>query len=193
MTAAGLGIIGVWWVSRLITGDTGSMNPVGLYAECSTMATIVILFVYFLTMLSLPVFMWRRHRDSFSPLRPVVSGPDPPVRSTLPARAARPLQRLPVHRPRARGGGAPAATATRRRRRPPCGAPGRPAPAAARGPGRAAAACAAGSEPNGLVAQPLGRAKASSGVRRTSRMLGNAGRQSGSCGRAAPRARSSWY
>jgi amino acid transporter len=72
MAAAGLGIIVVWWVSRLITGDTGSMNPVGLYAECSTIATIVILFVYFLTMLSLPVFMWRRHRDSFSPLRHVV-------------------------------------------------------------------------------------------------------------------------
>jgi amino acid transporter len=48
------------------------MDPVGLYAECSTFATIVILFVYFLTMVSLPVFMWRRHRDSFSLLRPVV-------------------------------------------------------------------------------------------------------------------------
>ena len=72
MTYTGLGIIGVWWVSHLITGDTGSMDPVGLYAECSTMATIVILFVYFLTMLSLPVFMWRRHRASFSPLRHVV-------------------------------------------------------------------------------------------------------------------------
>ena len=71
MAAGGLGIIAVWWVSRLITGDTRSMNPVGLYAECSTMATIVILFVYFLTMVSLPVFMWRRHRDSFSPLRHV--------------------------------------------------------------------------------------------------------------------------
>ena len=47
------------------------MNPVGRYAECSTLATILILFVYFLTMLSLPVFMWRRHRDSFSPLRHV--------------------------------------------------------------------------------------------------------------------------
>ena len=72
MTAAGLGIIGIWWVSHLVTGDTGSMDPVGLYAECSTMATIVILFVYFLTMLSLPVFMWRRHRASFSLLRHVV-------------------------------------------------------------------------------------------------------------------------
>ena len=71
MAVAGLGIIGVWWVSRLITGNTRSMNPVGLYAECSTMATIVILFVYFLTMLSLPVFMWRRHRASFSPVRHV--------------------------------------------------------------------------------------------------------------------------
>jgi amino acid transporter len=72
MTVAGLGIIGAWWVSRLVTGSTRSMNPVGLYAECSTMATILILFVYLLTMLSLPVFMWRRHRDSFSAVRHVV-------------------------------------------------------------------------------------------------------------------------
>lgn len=72
MAAAGLGIIGVWWVCHLATGNTGSMDPVGLYAECSTLATIVILFVYFLTMVSLPVFMWRRHRDSFSVLRHVV-------------------------------------------------------------------------------------------------------------------------
>jgi amino acid transporter len=33
------------------------------------MGTIVILFVYLLTTLSLPVFMWRRHRQSFSALR----------------------------------------------------------------------------------------------------------------------------
>ena len=36
------------------------------------MGTIVILFVYFLTSLALPVFMWRRHRASFSALRHVV-------------------------------------------------------------------------------------------------------------------------
>jgi amino acid transporter len=72
MAGAGLGIIAVWWVTHLIGGDTGSMNPVGLYAECSTMGTIVILFVYFLTTLALPCFMWRRHRDSFSPFRHVV-------------------------------------------------------------------------------------------------------------------------
>jgi len=71
MAGVGLGIIGVWWVSHLLGGDTGAMDPVGLYAECSTMGTIVILFVYFLTTLSLPVFMWRRHRDTFSPFRHV--------------------------------------------------------------------------------------------------------------------------
>ncbi len=71
MASVGLGIIGIWWISHVITGDTGSMNPVTLYAECSTMGTIVILFVYFLTTLSLPVFMWRRHRDTFSPFRHV--------------------------------------------------------------------------------------------------------------------------
>jgi amino acid transporter len=72
MTVVGLGIIGVWWVSHLVGGDTASMNPVGLYAECSTMGTIVILFVYLLTTLSLPVFMWRRHRAQFSVFRHVV-------------------------------------------------------------------------------------------------------------------------
>ena len=72
MAGVGLGIIGLWWVSHLISGDTGSMDPVGLYAECSTMGTIVILFVYFLTMLSLPIFMWRRHRNSFSFLQHAV-------------------------------------------------------------------------------------------------------------------------
>jgi len=35
------------------------------------MGTIVILFVYVLTTLALPVFMWRRHRQSFSALRHV--------------------------------------------------------------------------------------------------------------------------
>ena len=69
MAGGGLGIVGVWWIAHLTGLDTGSTNPVGLYAECSTMGTIVILFVYFLTTLALPVFMWRRHRRSFSVLR----------------------------------------------------------------------------------------------------------------------------
>jgi amino acid transporter len=71
MAVVGLGIIGVWWVLHLSGADKGSTSPVGLYAECSTMGTIVILFVYLLTTLALPVFMWRRHRDSFSPMRHV--------------------------------------------------------------------------------------------------------------------------
>ena len=72
MAAVGLGIIGAWWITHLVTGHTGSMNPVGLYAECSTLGTIVILVVYLLTNLSLPVFMWRRHRAMFSPVRHVL-------------------------------------------------------------------------------------------------------------------------
>jgi amino acid transporter len=72
MAGAGLGIIAVWWALHLTGVDTGSTNPVGLYAECSTMGTIVILFVYFLTTLSLPCFIWRRHRQSFSALRHVL-------------------------------------------------------------------------------------------------------------------------
>jgi len=72
MAVVGLGIIAVWWLAHLIGVDTGSTNPVGLYAECSTMGTIVILFVYFLTTLALPIFMWRRHQQSFSPVRHVV-------------------------------------------------------------------------------------------------------------------------
>jgi amino acid transporter len=71
MAAGGLGIIAIWWLLHLIGVDSGSTDPVGLYAECSTMGTIVILFVYFLTTLALPVFMWRRHRRSFSVLRHV--------------------------------------------------------------------------------------------------------------------------
>jgi len=71
MSIVGLGIVVVWWLSHLLSGNTASMDPVGLYAECSTMGTIVILFVYFLTTLSLPVFIWRHHRGSFSIFRHV--------------------------------------------------------------------------------------------------------------------------
>ncbi len=69
MCLIGLGIVTIWWVSHLVGGTYGSANPVGLYAEASTMGTIVILFVYLLTTLALPVFMWRHHRPAFSGLR----------------------------------------------------------------------------------------------------------------------------
>jgi amino acid transporter len=71
MACGGLGIIAVWWAAHLTGLDTGTTDPVGLYAECSTMGTIVILFVYFLTALALPAFMWRRYRQSFSAIRHV--------------------------------------------------------------------------------------------------------------------------
>jgi amino acid transporter len=72
MVVIGLGVIAVWGISHMVGVGTGSMNPVGLYAECSTMGTIVILVVYLLTALSLPVFMWRRHRAEFSGFRHAV-------------------------------------------------------------------------------------------------------------------------
>jgi amino acid transporter len=69
MAAIGLGIVAIWWlchVSGLLSGGT---DPVNLYAEASTMGTILVLFVYVLTAVSLPVFMRRRHRESFSVIR----------------------------------------------------------------------------------------------------------------------------
>ncbi len=67
----GLAIIGIWAVAHVLGVGTGSMDPVGLYAECSTMGTILILFVYVLTVVALPVFVWRRHRARFSVVRHV--------------------------------------------------------------------------------------------------------------------------
>ena len=71
MAGAGLSIIAIWWAVHLLGFDHGSTDPVGLYAECSTMGTIVILFVYLMTSVALPVFMWRRHRERFSAVRHV--------------------------------------------------------------------------------------------------------------------------
>jgi len=71
MTVVGLGIVVVWWLCHVTGLVGGTTNPVDLYAECSTMGTMLVLFVYVLTALSLPVFMWRHHRDSFSVLRHV--------------------------------------------------------------------------------------------------------------------------
>ena len=72
MGAGGLGIIAVWWALHALGAEGGSTNPVGLYAECSTMGTIVVLFVYLLTALALPLFMWRRRRSAFSAFRHVL-------------------------------------------------------------------------------------------------------------------------
>jgi amino acid transporter len=69
MAVLGLGIVVIWWFFHVIGLVGGTTNPVNLYAESSTMGTILILFVYVLTAISLPVFMWRRHRASLSILR----------------------------------------------------------------------------------------------------------------------------
>jgi amino acid transporter len=69
MAVAGLGIVLVWWLCHVTGLLGGTDDPVNLYAECSTMGTILVLFVYVLTAASLPVFMWRRNRDSFSLIR----------------------------------------------------------------------------------------------------------------------------
>ena len=70
--ASGLALIGIWGVSHLLGVGTGHMDPVGLYAECSTFGTIIILVVYAATTVSLPVFIRRHHAEQFSPVRHVV-------------------------------------------------------------------------------------------------------------------------
>ncbi|HEY1640407.1 MAG TPA: APC family permease [Streptosporangiaceae bacterium] len=57
---AGL-IIVIWALGHLIGGTTGSMDPVNFFVESSTMGTILLLVVYFLSNLALP-FYYRKFR-----------------------------------------------------------------------------------------------------------------------------------
>jgi amino acid transporter len=57
---AGL-IIVIWALGHLIGGSTGHMDPVTFFVESSTMGTILILVVYFLSNLALP-FYYRKYR-----------------------------------------------------------------------------------------------------------------------------------
>ena len=54
-------IIAVWALLHLVGGDSGSMNALNFFVESSTMGTILILVVYFLSNLALP-FYYRRYR-----------------------------------------------------------------------------------------------------------------------------------
>jgi amino acid transporter len=54
-------IIAVWALLHLIGGDSGSMNALNFFVESSTMGTILILVVYFLSNLALP-FYYRKYR-----------------------------------------------------------------------------------------------------------------------------------
>jgi amino acid transporter len=69
MASVGLGIVVIWWLCHEAGLVGGTPDPVTLYAETGTMGTMLILFVYLLTACSLPVFIWRRHRASFSLMR----------------------------------------------------------------------------------------------------------------------------
>jgi amino acid transporter len=54
-------IIAVWALLHLVGGDSGSMNALNFFVESSTMGTILVLVVYFLSNLALP-FYYRRYR-----------------------------------------------------------------------------------------------------------------------------------
>src|SRR6202020_158808 len=54
-------IIVVWALLHVIGGSTGSMDPITFFAESSTLGTILILVVYFLSNLALP-FYYRRFK-----------------------------------------------------------------------------------------------------------------------------------
>jgi amino acid transporter len=56
-------IIGVWGIGHLIGGhgESGSMSSINFFTESSTMGTILVLVVYFLSNLALP-FYYRRYR-----------------------------------------------------------------------------------------------------------------------------------
>src|SRR3984957_12450841 len=65
-------IIGVWALLHLIGGDSGSMSALNFFVESSTMGTILVLVVYFLSNLALP-FYYRRYRpQEFSVLKHAV-------------------------------------------------------------------------------------------------------------------------
>src|SRR6201996_6696333 len=54
-------LIAVWALLHLIGGDSGSMNALNFFVESSTMGTILVLVVYFLSNLALP-FYYRKYR-----------------------------------------------------------------------------------------------------------------------------------
>jgi amino acid transporter len=65
-------LIVVWALGHLIGGHSGSMDPLNFFFESSTMGTILILVVYFLSNLALP-FYYRKYRpQEFSVLKHLV-------------------------------------------------------------------------------------------------------------------------
>jgi len=65
-------IILVWALLHLIGGDSGSMNALNFFVESSTMGTILILVVYFLSNLALPFYYRRFRPQEFNVVKHVV-------------------------------------------------------------------------------------------------------------------------
>jgi amino acid transporter len=65
-------IIGVWALGHLIGGTTGSMDPITFFVESSTMGTILILVVYFLSNLALPFYYRRFRRHEFNVVKHLI-------------------------------------------------------------------------------------------------------------------------
>jgi amino acid transporter len=64
-------IIAVWALIHIITGNTGhqGMSPITFFVESSTLGTILLLVVYFLSNLALPFYFYKYRREEFSVLK----------------------------------------------------------------------------------------------------------------------------
>jgi amino acid transporter len=64
-------IIAVWALGHIIGGHTGhdGMSPITFFVESSTLGTILLLVVYFLSNLALPFYFYKNRRAEFSVLK----------------------------------------------------------------------------------------------------------------------------
>ena len=65
-------IIAVWALLHVIGGHTGSMNPINFFVESSTLGTILLLVVYFLSNLALPFYYRRFLPAQFNAVKHVI-------------------------------------------------------------------------------------------------------------------------
>jgi amino acid transporter len=65
-------IIGVWALLHLIGGSTGQLDPIKFFVESSTLGTILLLVVYFLSNLALPFYYRRFLPGQFNVLKHVI-------------------------------------------------------------------------------------------------------------------------
>jgi amino acid transporter len=70
--ATATAIIVVWALLHVIGGHSGSMDAITFFVESSTLGTILILVVYFLSNLALPFYYRRFRPGEFSPVKHVV-------------------------------------------------------------------------------------------------------------------------